>query len=371
MKVKTITCHDVYNAGASLQAYALQHYLETCGHQVEIIDYKPGYLSSHYSFTAISTPRYDKPVLRELYILSHFPGRLKNLLEGKKKKFDNFTRDFLRLTEKRYSNSDELRADLPDADCFVAGSDQIWNPVLPNGKDPSFFLVFAPKDVRKISYSASFATEDMSDDSKKRMRPWIERLDAVSVRESSGVEILRSMGVSGVATCDPVFLINAEEWKSMAVERLYDNPYVLIYDFDRNLKIEEKALRIAEEKNADIVSVFRAHNKTIKTVHSVGPREFLSLVLYADAIVSNSFHAVAFSLIFHKEFYVKKRVESLNARLTDLLADVDLLGRMFDDNDAPEVKKIEWNAVNEKLKSKISFSEKYLMNAIAGTKIDA
>ena len=61
MKIKTITCHDVYNVGASLQAYALVKYLRNLGHQVEIIDYKPPYLQ-HYQLTGVANPRYDKPI---------------------------------------------------------------------------------------------------------------------------------------------------------------------------------------------------------------------------------------------------------------------------------------------------------------------
>ena len=59
MKIRTITCHDVYNLGASLQAYALQHYLESKGHEVQIIDYKPEYLSRHHKLGIVSNPVFD------------------------------------------------------------------------------------------------------------------------------------------------------------------------------------------------------------------------------------------------------------------------------------------------------------------------
>lgn len=77
MKIKTITCHDVYNVGASLQAYALVTYLRKLGHDAQIIDYKPDYLSNHYSLWGLGNPAYDKPILRELYNLAKLPGRLK------------------------------------------------------------------------------------------------------------------------------------------------------------------------------------------------------------------------------------------------------------------------------------------------------
>ena len=70
MKIATITCHDVYNYGASLQAYALQHYLESIGHNCQIIDYKPDYLSNHYNLRSVANPRFDKPMLRQLYLMA-------------------------------------------------------------------------------------------------------------------------------------------------------------------------------------------------------------------------------------------------------------------------------------------------------------
>ena len=77
MRIRIITCHDVYNAGASLQAYALMQYLKDCGHEVKIIDYKPDYLSRHYSLKAVNNPEYDRAGIREIYLLVKMPGRTK------------------------------------------------------------------------------------------------------------------------------------------------------------------------------------------------------------------------------------------------------------------------------------------------------
>ena len=82
MQIKTITCHDVYNHGASLQAYALQIYLESLGHTVEIIDYKPDYLSGHYQLWSVDNPVYDKPIVKQLYNLAKLPGRLIGRIES-------------------------------------------------------------------------------------------------------------------------------------------------------------------------------------------------------------------------------------------------------------------------------------------------
>ena len=72
MRIRIITCHDVYNAGASLQAYALMQYLKDCGHEVKIIDYKPDYLSRHYSLKAVNNPEYDRGGIKNAFFFRLF-----------------------------------------------------------------------------------------------------------------------------------------------------------------------------------------------------------------------------------------------------------------------------------------------------------
>ena len=110
MKIKTITCHDVYNAGASLQAYALSEYLTSLGHDVQIIDYKPDYLSQHFSLTSIASSNFNKPFIKQLYILAKLPKRLVALFGKRKKEYDKFTA-CLPLTEKRYTSNEELKSE--------------------------------------------------------------------------------------------------------------------------------------------------------------------------------------------------------------------------------------------------------------------
>ena len=102
MDILTITCHDVYNVGASLQAYALMKYLEQCGHNVVIIDYKPNYLSKHYSLTTVNNKKYDKLGIKQLYLLAKLPGRVMCLFSKKKHNFDMFQKNYLKLTSIKY-----------------------------------------------------------------------------------------------------------------------------------------------------------------------------------------------------------------------------------------------------------------------------
>lgn len=139
-----------------MQAYALQTYLKSLGHDVKIIDYKPDYLSQHYRLDVVANPKYDKPLLKQAYLLAKLPGRLRML--PRKEAFDRFTAAHLDLTA-RYASNEELKANPPEADVFFAGSDQIWNPLFPNGKDPAFYLDFVQRGTR-AAYAASFSVDD-------------------------------------------------------------------------------------------------------------------------------------------------------------------------------------------------------------------
>lgn len=340
MKIYTITCHDVYNAGASLQAYALMTYLESLGHDVEIIDYKPDYLSGHYKFFSVANPKYNKNfILKFAYLTLKFPSRLKNYCGKRKRLFDSFKRDWLHCTPKRYISNDDLKQNLPVADIYIAGSDQIWNTAFPNGKDPAFYLDFAPAKSIKASYAASFATSDIPHDLKNKIKCFIERLDFVSVREKSAVKIVNDLGLENVFhVCDPVLLLSRNQWEDILKKSKFKKPkekYILVYDFDDNSLVKTLAKAIANKNNLKIYSVFKC-NYADKICYKQGPFEFLNYIRYAEFVISNSFHATVFSEIFAKDYYVVKRNEELNSRIYDFLSMIGANNRIIDSIESME-----------------------------------
>lgn len=358
MRIKIITCHDVYNVGASLQAYALSEYLRQQGHEVKDIDYKPVYLQ-HYRLGGVSNPVYDKPVLREIYQILKFPGRLKERFSKRKKVFDNFTEHYLSVTEKKYMSNKELKLQVPEADLYIAGSDQIWNPLFQNGKDPAFFLQFAPENFRKISYAASFSVDSLQEDDKERMKNWLCYFDAISVREKSGVSLLCEMGIEGVQVCDPVFLIQRSAWERLAIDCSYTS-YLLVYDFDNNSIIQQIAKNIAEKRGLKIVSVF-PWKEADYICKNIGPREFIGLIWKADVVISNSFHATAFSMIFHREFYVINRQEKINTRMRDLLEEIGMRDRLVASmDDVKKAAEAKWDRVEGIMENMVNCSKIFL-----------
>lgn len=361
MKIKTITCHDVYNAGASLQAYALVTYLRSLGHDAQVIDYKPDYLSGHFRLGGVGNPRYDKPLVRQAYLLAKLPGRLRARLGLRKKRYDEFRKAYLPLT-RRYTSFEELRSDPPAADVYFAGSDQIWNTQFRNGRDPAFYLMFAPKESLRASYAASFAAPHVDAQWAAQQGEWIAKLDHVSVRESSGVEILRELGLSGRAVMDPVFLLPKAAWKEIAVAPEAAKPYVLVYDFDGSDAVQCAAKRLAEKYGWQIRSIGK-HSYADCCDAAVGPREFLGLVAGAQCVLSNSFHATAFSLIFQRPFLTFDRKENLNARMRDLLALAGLENRREADEE------IDWTAVQARLDVQIAASKTFIDEVLKGKRV--
>lgn len=367
MKIKTITCHDVYNSGASLQAYALEKYLQEMGHEVEIIDYKPDYLSGHYKLATVSNPKYNNSlILKITYILLKLPGRLWALRT--KKVFDDFREKYLRITDKRYTSNEELKKNLPDADIYIAGSDQIWNATFQNGKDKSFYLDFVPDNKIKASYAASFATDTFPEEIKEKTSNMIKRIDYISVREKSGLNILKDMDINNAKqVLDPVFLLNKEHWESICNNSINKNKqkYLLVYDFDNNPLIKEIALKVSKEKNLKIYTIFKS-NYSDKVLSNIGPIEFLSYIKSAEFVISNSFHATAFSIIFEKNFIVVNRMEKINTRMRDFLLDLNLSKKLVDKNYNFEniLSDINYNEIKELLNKNIKYSQMFLKDIL-------
>lgn len=361
MKIKTITCHNVYNVGASLQAYALVKYLENEGHDVEIIDYMPWYLQ-HYRLFAINNSKYNKKIVRQIYILVKFPKRIKAKFSKRKRKYDWFTKKYLPLTSKCYLSNKELKECPPEADIYFAGSDQIWNTIFQNGKDPAFYLEFAPQKSIRASYAASFATNDIIEEWKPQVRKWLTDMDYISVREKNGIHIIKKLGLQNIVhVLDPVFLLNKKEWVKIENEISGIEPYILLYDFDDNIKMAEYSRQIAKENDWKLYSIFK-NAYSDKSFEQEGPAEFLWLVHHAEFIVSNSFHATAFSIIYEKQFVVFPRKEAINARMQELLKDLKLENQMLEENiDGKNIPpKINYDYVRTVVEKKIHESKNYI-----------
>ncbi len=330
MIIKTITCHNVYNYGASLQAHALMFYLSELGHDVEIIDYMPDYIRKHISIWDIG-PRWKKNILvRIAYYCYVVPKRIRK--KESRKRFDEFSETFMKLT-RLYNSFDELLKNPPLADVYFCGSDQIWNPTINNGLDPAFYIDFAPKNAIRASYAASFSVSSISEVNRGFIADKLSKLDYISVREKTGLSIIDDLKVDkgAVNVLDPVFLPSREHWKSMTYTPEY-NDYILVYDQENSQVIRDLSIAISRKTGKKIIAFQDLYPRSFADVKikQSGPIDFISLIANADYVITNSFHCCAFSIIFGREFYVVPRNhQKVNSRMADLLDSLQIGNHML------------------------------------------
>lgn len=326
MKVALITLHRVYNYGTALQAWSTQYVLEEVGHKVSVIDY----ITPHRTKRAIfyepsaneSQSGWNKIAYRFFKVFSII---LKELT------FGNFVRKSLHLT-KKYVTAEDLDNDPPKADVYVTGSDQVWNSKYNHGVDRGFFLDFLPEDAHRVAFVASFGTTQLSSDEQNEIGRYIGRYQALSVRESSAQKILESLGrTDAVWLIDPTLQIRKETWISMASRRLVKEKYcVLMLLYNEDNHATEYARKIANAKGLKLVKVSWEMKKppmVDRLMTHRSPTDFLSLFYNADFVVTNSFHGLAFSINFEKQFVVVPRDE-FNSRIESLLQLTGLEDRM-------------------------------------------
>lgn len=333
MKIGILTYHRAENYGALLQAYALRTYLAGVGHDVDFVDYWPDY--HRRFFELFSWRKFRESSLKGKMVLLYYTLFWHQARRRRQKNLQAFMHEELGLPlEARYHSDQDV---VKDFDMVFYGSDQIWrHQRMPS--HPGFdYWYFGSDNVqaRKIAYAASMGTIDVKKDEKEVLRRHLLGFEAISVREDSLKEWLTSLGIQAQMVCDPVFLLGKEAWRRLAnkasKQPAYQH-YILIYNLLGQTSTIHFAERLSKEKNLPIVEV----NK--KYVPFTGGRRycrtarveyFLSLLAHADYVVSNSFHGVALSLIFQKQFFAVG-MGSRAGRVTSLLNSLRIPGRHTD-----------------------------------------
>lgn len=367
MITRTITSHDVYNYGASLQAFALQQFLLDNGHENEIIDYKPLYSRARYNFWYVS-PRYKFNRCKLLWFpicLFLAPKRFKTI--SRKKSFDAFTKKYLHLTKNSYLDYSSLENANFQADAYIVGSDQVWNSDHINGRDPANYLSFVHSNSKKISYAASFGMDHINTGYEGMVYNNLKTFDLITVRESHGLSILSKLGLNGNLVVDPTLLHNKIWWTTHCNNNINDE-YVLVYDFGQSKVIRDIAKKIASDKQLKIYSIndFTTHSYADVNINNAGPIEFISFIKGAKYFISNSFHGTIFSLIFEIPFVaVKRTFGDVNSRMESLLQLVKLDDRLVDNiKDINKLKDIDYTEIRSVLSKMSAFSANLLLSAL-------
>lgn len=292
MKIVTVTYSRSYNFGANLQAYALQKFLRQQGHTCQIIDTR---VTPHRPVAYRKDP---KGLLVNLFTYWN-----RDKLDKGNYAFENFNYGEDDRTE-NYADYARLYTDPPQAEAFISGSDQVFTP---NLMSPLYFLDFVPTGKKRISYAASIGVNQIPADKKEQFAAYLKAFDYISVREKNAADLIKSLIDRPVEVhVDPVFLLDAEEWKKVEKPVAYINkPYILCYFMYRPPGMNQMLKRLHKETGLDIVLVDTTAFRNIynnKLVLDAGPQEFLWLLHHAEKVVTSSFHGTALSIVYGKEF---------------------------------------------------------------------
>lgn len=341
MKVGIVTLHKVLNFGSVLQAYCTCNILSRFGYESEIINYMEpryrfkGVLKSLFRviFSEKNKSSFTTKFFQFLMKLVSYVVQYRN--------FEKFINKYLELSEGRYKTFDDLIKTPPQADIYLTGSDQIWNSEYNGGVDRAHFLDFVPTGKLRLAYAASFGKDALRPEEVEETKYLLEKYSAISVRESSGVNIINELGISGTQqVLDPTLLLNRDEWaREFVLTRPKEQQYLLIYSVERSLDdvVYSVARKIADAKGLSIIFLSPAAKlKSMKHCDLQLPFskvvDFLQYFYYADFVVASSFHGTAFAINFNRQF-VSVLPPRFGARPRSLLNLVNLNERIVEGSD--------------------------------------
>ena len=323
-KLGLLTYHRADNFGSCLQAYALQEFLTKNGYDVHVIDYHSPAQDKIYKLFSSINSIFD--FVRNIQTLVYL-----NDMKQAKRRFNDFRINRLQLTSE-YRYLTELEELNDNYDYFICGSDQIWN-LKTTDFTPAYLLSFVKDKTKCVSYAPSLAQSDYSEDDCLLYQRYLEGFKSLSTRELGGAEYLSSILSREVKVVpDPVFLLSSSDWKSLLEDRPRRKRYVLGYFIGDVPQMRQYADDVAKKYGFELLTVNKSlRDLTIrcKKVYDFGPVQFLSALFYSDCIVTNSFHALAFSVIFKKriKLFIRNKEIGVNDRCLSLLR---LLGIPFD-----------------------------------------
>lgn len=376
MKIGILTYHFSDNFGALLQGYALRKWFINHGHDASFVNYHPSYVEEGGNFVSLLNPHHFRKNLKILYLkLSSLKRRWFGNAE-QAKRFQAFRESDLGVTGKRLHTFEDIAASSLDYDLLVAGSDQIWNPSEQKGLDPAYFLAFASNSAtRKISYAASFGRGSLDIAYHDQAKFLLKNLDGISVREMSGVEIVRAVaGCDAACVPDPTLLL--ESYSDLLNSSNEDREgHIFCYALRSSQGIREVAQLASTVMKAKIFSPYNAHRRWKEIGYTVYPcpKGWLALINNASFVVTNSFHGTALSVILKRPFLVvglSGTKQELNERSKNLLNQLGLINRFVDAGDLHTAKQrlldpIDWDEVSNRLKSQRLIGEAYLESELA------
>lgn len=384
MKICIITYwNSLSNYGQLLQCYALQQYLINSGHEVSIIKCTAQVQFYRHHFLKLrKVVQSPHKYLRVFYVklLNLLHTRINKKLD-KKRAFDKFRSKYIIFEGSHYyKNYVSLKENPPHADLYIVGSDQVWNRPIDDQNLPIFFLNFGNKNIKRISYAASFARSQISKEEKNILKKYLSSFDGISVREISGINICKSLGFTVKLCLDPTLLAGRLIFDKLILKTHAKSSNIFLYAINvinkKELywnKINEFLLQTGfsfsycmssgHVENSNIIQAFENERLTIE--------EWLYRIAYCNFFITTSFHGVAFAILYHKPFMtilLKGGISGGNDRIISLLEKLKLRDRIYNEDIKIEQiykSEIDWDMVDSLLSDlrldSIDFLNSYLI----------
>lgn len=341
MKLGIITYHRAHNYGAILQAIALRMILKKLGHEVYYIDYWPDYHKEAYSFFS-----FRKLVSGKLqYLKSRLV--LAKEIKNRIRQFDIDISKYILPFCMPYVSSIVY-------DYVIYGSDQIWRTQSIGHVNPVYFGQNRITAKKHITYAASMGVLVSSKDEITNIKIWLEKFYAISVRENDLKNYLLSLGYNSTLVLDPTLLLTSSEWDRIMnldfCSKSDEDEYVLYYNLNEDVFDYDAVKKFARIKKLRLIELKgHATKDTDEIISQCGPRQFVSLIRGAKYILTTSYHGLAFSIIYHKDFYVSFN-KNINRALT-LLENLNLKDRLIAPKETiiPSLAPIEYTTVDSKI----------------------
>lgn len=336
------------NYGGNLQAYALAEFLNSLGYDAELISYK---MENWRTVSAPVTFREKVNALTFKSVIKRIARRIRSMIWkciGKERRyrkfvqmregsFYNFNQNVIRHSARIYEDSD-IADSSSQYDIFITGSDQVWNP---DCYLQPFYLDFVPPGKRKLAYAASIAKEKLTEKELLIFRKSLQSFDAVSVRERASVELLNRLSPTEVSyVLDPTLLLDVSQWEVFCEKECTKKNYIFCYFLGENTRIYGDIKKFARNMKMEILNIPFASDRYLWrnehlgdiSITDAGPEKFLTLIRDASYIFTDSFHAVIFSYLFRKQFFVFNRdaQKDMSRRIFDLLELLNLKERFCD-----------------------------------------
>ena len=361
MRIGILTYQRAENYGALLQAYATFTYLRSLGHEVAFVDYWPKYHSDYFKLFPWQSLTSMHTQSRILFVIKLFLWCLPRFI--RKLRFQKFMTERLELPHHPQYTSNQHQ--IEGFDMVIYGSDQIWRKQ--NLGDVAFDALYfgsdAVKAKWKIAYAGSMGTINTTVQDDAFVSKMMGNFDSISVREFDLQLYLENLNIFSKLVSDPVFLLSREQWGKIMKKAKNKEKYILFYNLLNTRESEDFVEKLSHIQNLPIKEV----NKQMSFRHigcrylfTASVEQFLQLINEAEYVVSNSFHGVAMSIIFEKQFYAVGFGQRAN-RVLSLLQSLHISDRYVNTNvDVSFDQFIDYKKVNSSLCELISYSKSYL-----------